>query len=46
VAAQDGGSSLISKLLAGLGALATLISLARDMRLGEPLPDPRREAAR
>jgi hypothetical protein len=35
VAAEDGGSSLVSKLLAGLGALATLISLARDIWLGE-----------
>jgi hypothetical protein len=33
-AAQNGGGSLISKLLAGLGALATLISLVRDLRPG------------
>jgi hypothetical protein len=35
VATRDGGSSLISKLLAGLGALATLTSLARDIWPGE-----------
>jgi hypothetical protein len=34
-AAQDDGSSLVSKLVAGLGALATLISLVRDIRPGE-----------
>ena len=37
VAAQDtsGGGSLFSKILAGLGALATLTSLARDILPGE-----------